>query len=270
MQIFIPTYGRSGEQATLSNLLPTGRKVTLVVQEREASKYLAHSVLESVSVQVLPPEIQTISATRDYILKHATDDSILMLDDDLDFAVRRTDDPTRFRSPETEDIKRMLNEVEELLTTSPFVSIGAREGGNRNVEPYLYNTRMMRALGYRRDYLNAWKITFAPMELMEDFHVALQIMLVGGTCVVANKWVTNQRSGSGAKGGCSSYRTLEMHGDAARQLAALYPEYVTVVHKQTKTAWGGQPRLDVRVAWKKAAAAGKASREKRRTGVLDQ
>lgn len=257
MQIFIPTYGRSGEQVTLSNLLPTGREVTLVVQEREVQKYAGHKWRKSVEILVLPDHIRTISPTRDYILQHATDDSILMLDDDLDFAVRRTDDPTRFRNPTKYDMDNMLAEVDALLGTCPFVSIGAREGGNRNTEPFLYNTRMMRALGYRRDYLRAWGITFSPMELMEDFHVALQIMLVGGTCVVANKWVTNQRSGSGAKGGCSSYRTLEMHGEAARQLAALYPEYVTVVHKQTKTAWGGQPRLDVRVAWKKAAAAGK-------------
>lgn len=257
MQIFIPTYGRSGEQVTLSNLLPTGRKVTLVVQEREVEKYAQYLFNPQIDVWTLPPHIQTISATRDHILEHAEEDTLLMLDDDLDFAVRRTDDPTRFRSPTAEDIERMLGEVEELLSTSPFVSIGAREGGNRNTEPFLYNTRMMRALGYRRGYLRAWKITFAPMELMEDFHVALQIMLKGGRCVVANRWVTNQRSGSGAKGGCSSYRTLEMHGAAARQLAALYPEYVTVVHKQTKTAWGGQPRLDVRVAWKKAAEAGR-------------
>jgi hypothetical protein len=260
MQIFIPTYGRSGEQVTLGNLLPTGRKVTLVVQNREAKLYAGFLSNNQIDVWLLPDHIRTISATRDHILEQAEDDTVLMLDDDLDFAVRRTDDPTRFAQPTTYDLDAMLEEVDALLGFNPFVSIGAREGGNRNTEPFLYNTRMMRALGYRRDYLKAWDITFAPMELMEDFHVALQIMLAGGTCVVANKWVTNQRSGSGAKGGCSSYRTLEMHGAAARQLAALYPEYVTVVHKQTKTAWGGQPRLDVRVAWKKAAAAGKLPR----------
>lgn len=259
MQIFIPTYGRAKEQVTLSHLLLADCKVTLVVQEREALLYSSRWHSQHMDIVVLPDHIRTISTTRDYIIANCKDESILMLDDDLDFATRREDDPSKFRPSNPDDISRMLEEVRFMLEEHlyPFVSIGAREGGNRNTEPVLYNTRAMRALGYRTDFLEENKITFAPMELMEDFHVALQILLAGGTLAIANRWVTNQRRGSNAPGGCSSYRTLEKHGEAAVKLAERYPKYVTVVEKQTKTAWNGEPRLDVRVAWKRAAEDGR-------------
>jgi hypothetical protein len=261
MEIFIPTYGRSGEQVTLSHLLPLGVRVTLVVQQREYEKY-QHYRLDNfplVSVWVLPKEIETIAPTRDYIIQQAAGD-VLMLDDDLDFAARRDDDPTKFRPATTEDIADMLLDVQAKLKQFAFVSVGAREGGHMNTADYVVNTRAMRALAYSAPFLQLKRITCAPMRLMEDFHVALQLLEQGEDMIVCNRWVTNQRGGSGSRGGCSSFRTLEMQAEEARKLAELHPEFVTVVEKQTKTAWGGAKRLDVRVAWKKAAAVGKARR----------
>jgi hypothetical protein len=232
--------------------------VTLVVQEREWMHYTKH-VKGLVGVAVLPKHIETVAPARDYIIQQATGD-VLMLDDDLDFAVRREDDPTKFRTAADADIADMLLDVQAKLKECPFVSVGAREGGHMNTADYVYNTRAMRALAYNAPFLQLKGVTCAPMRLMEDFHVALQLLEQGEDMVVCNRWVTNQRGGSGSKGGCSSFRTLEMQGEEARKLAELHPEFVTVVEKQTKTAWGGAKRLDVRVAWKKAAAAGKARR----------
>ena len=252
MDIYIHTYGRSDpnkqhtlKQFSLANVWPT-----LVVQDREKHLY---DWYDQGRVLVLPPHITQLAPTRDYLIHDVEgDDRVLFLDDDLHFAVRRTDDPTKFMQPTPPDIPDMLHTVETQLGIFPHVGIGPREGGNRNTEEYLYNTRIMRVLGYRRSYLRNNHITFAPLVVMEDFHVNLQVLRSGQDTCVCNRWVSNQAGGSDAPGGCSSYRSDEVQTASAHKLAALHPGLVRVVQKSTKTAWGGGTRTDVIVQWKKA------------------
>jgi hypothetical protein len=67
--------------------------------------------------------------------------------------------------------------------------------------------------------------------------------------------VQNQ-AGSNLAGGCSTYRTMESQSKAAHALKERFPEFVNIVQKQTKTAWGGQAREDVIIQWKAAYAEG--------------
>jgi hypothetical protein len=221
----------------------------LVVQSHEADKYSWYHG----PIHMLPPTIKTLAPTRDYIIHDMPGDrSVVFFDDDLHFAVRREDDPTKFRQPEPEDIKRMLLELEVALTRHPHAGVGPREGGNRNTEEYLYNTRIMRVLGYDRSYLRKRLLTFTPLVVMEDFHMNLQILRSGADTIVLNKWVSNQAGGSDAPGGCSTYRSDTVQTQSANLLAAKHPGFVRVVQKQTKTAWGGKERTDVIVQWKAA------------------
>jgi hypothetical protein len=65
-------------------------------------------------------------------------------------------------------------------------------------------------------------------------------------------WAWNQR-GSGAVGGCSGYRNNEVQTEAANELHRLFPDFVTVVTKKSKSSWQGmEERTDVRIQWKKA------------------
>lgn len=264
MDIVIPTLGRAhiGLQATLNQVCDLGR-VKLVVQPHEVADYAAMlaSCPERVDIFVLPERIKGIAATRDYIIHDMPgDDHVVMLDDDLHFAVRRYDERTKFRKPVGDDLLTMLSAIDAELAHSPHVSIGAREGGNRVTAATVYNTRMMRVLAYRRSYLKSHLLAFHPMQVMEDFHMSLQIMRRGQDCVVLNNWVSNQAGGSDATGGCSIFRTPELQDSNARTLAKLHPGFVKVVTKATKTAWGGGERTDVVVQWKQAAAAGKKVR----------
>lgn len=262
MDIIILSAGRAtrAQQVTLQHLSEDGIPVQMAVQDAQYDSYARALGQDTTYLLRLPPHIKTVAATRDYLIHdvcYSSDsDSVLMLDDDLDFAVRREDDPTRFRPPSGGDLYNMKNEVAHQLAKHPMVSIGAREGGNRNVEPYLLNTRMMRALAFNRSFLIKHQITFAPMELMEDFHVALQIMRLGFDTCVVNNWVTNQRGGSNAPGGCSTYRTPALQAEEAAKLAARHPGFVKVVQKTTKGAWGGGTRTDVTVQWKQARKSG--------------
>ena len=97
-------------------------------------------------------------------------------------------------------------------------------------------------------------ITFGRLEVMEDFDVALRLLRAGHDNVILNNWANNQ-AGSGKEGGCSHFRTPELHAACASKLASLHPGFVKVVQKTTKGAWGGGTRTDVNIAWKKARAA---------------
>jgi hypothetical protein len=86
---------------------------------------------------------------------------------------------------------------------------------------------------------------------MEDFDVTLQLLRKGHRNAVLNQWAQDQGT-SNAPGGCSTYRTPEVQAAGAYGLQKLHPDFVTVVDKETKQAWGGGVRKDVRIAWKKA------------------
>lgn len=257
MDIVIPTYGRTdfALQHTLRQLHEANVPCTVVVQPQELAAVARWAGPHG--VYALPAHVKGISATRDHILHEMPGgDHVCMMDDDLHFAVRREDERDKFRQPQPADIQRMVVAIDDMLRHSPHVSIGAREGGNRVTSELVMNTRMMRVLAYRRSFLKRHHIYFSPMEVMEDFHVTLQILRLGQDCIVCNNWVSNQAGGSDAVGGCSTFRTDELQAENAHRLARLHPGFVKVVKKQTKTAWGGKERTDVVVQWKQARAAG--------------
>ena len=266
MDILIHTYGRAtlGQQHTLRQLMADGLSPTMVVQYREAAEY-GWLVDLGIPLYVLPDNIRTLAPTRDHIIHDMRgDDKVVFLDDDLHFAVRRSDDPGRFRKPGEGDIAHMFHAISHSLNVYPHVGIGPREGGNRNQESHLYNTRIMRVLAYRRSVLREHQVCFSPMVVMEDFHVNLQLLRLGFATCVENRWVSNQAGGSDAPGGCSVHRTQEVQTEAAQALARRHPGYVKVVQKATKNAWGGGVRTDVVVQWKKAAADGVLTHGERR------
>lgn len=262
MQFLVPTYGRASQsaQSTLAFLRSLGIEPTLVVQDREKHKYNWHSG----PLAVLPPEITTIAPTRDHIIQAlAVEEKVIMLDDDLVFFRRRDDDRTKFESGTKEDFLAMFEVVSDLLDKFPHVGIASREGGNRNTDNFMFNTRIMRVLAYRADIMKNEGITYAPMALMSDFHVNLQFLRKGYDTVVVNNWCQNH-GGSDTAGGCSHFRTKELLEENAHLLKSLHPEYVKVVKKETKGAWGGGARTDVTIQWKKAR-----NESNRRTSVLD-
>jgi hypothetical protein len=253
VDLIIPTYGRATRQETLAQLVKAGLNVTLVVQAREARSYDSYAQHPSVRVAELPPEITTIAPTRQWIMECVgNSDRICMIDDDLWFYKRRDDDRSKLREIAPEELAKAFETMDEMLAGYAHVGFAAREGANRNTEHLMFNTRIMRVLGYDRRVLQKEGLRFDKMDVMEDFHVALELLKLGHANVVMNEYAHNQAGGSGDKGGCSHFRTPELHARNAQRLAELHPGFVTVVQKATKGAWGGGTRTDVRVAWKKA------------------
>lgn len=248
MQIYIPTFGRSDNQVTWDNLPHTLKFDTqLVIQARETHKY----DFQKYPTLILPYDITTIGPTRQYLVEHCGSKHFLMLDDDLDFAVRRTDDPTKFSRATDEDIHKMVEEINASLAYGyKLVGIAAREGANYDTSPFKIASRQLRVHGIDTEFFRKADIRFDRIPFMEDFDVTLQLLELGYPNKVLNNWVHNQRGGSNAPGGCSVTRTLEAHNEAAKQLKNLHPRFVRIVEKESGN-WGGA-RLDVNIAWKKA------------------
>lgn len=254
MKIFIPTYGRSERQNTFKNLpKEIQKRVTLVVQHRERDLYPGYKI------EVLPPKVQTIAPTREYIAKVLVNkrDKFVMLDDDLRFDHRRMDEKGKFYVATDKQVIKLFDKIEKSLDDYAHVGVLAREGGNRVLKSTVECARMMRVLAFRAEVL--WKedikfyrgpkyITFS----MEDFDVILQLLRKGYPNLVLCEWVNGQGS-SNASGGCSHFRTIQVHNENAQMLVDLHKPFVKLVEKTTKTAWGvGTVRKDVAVQWKKA------------------
>src|SRR5271170_1768084 len=102
MPLVIPTYGRAKRQKTFFNLPISIRKITyLAIQKREEHLYGD----EFPCKVILPDHIRDIATTRDYLCQEIwPNDKLIMMDDDLEFAVRREDEPTKFTDAFPEDI----------------------------------------------------------------------------------------------------------------------------------------------------------------------
>lgn len=251
MDLIIPTYGRSANQETLKQLLKAGLKPILVVQAREMDLYDQY-LDRGIEVRVLPGHINTIAPTRQFIVDHVGEhDKMCMIDDDLVFYKRRDDEKTKLREIELWELADAFSLMRLELRRIPHIGFAAREGANRNTESFVFNTRIMRVLGYDRDVLISEHIQFDQMEVMEDFHVALSLLEKGYENLVLNEFAHNQ-AGSGKEGGCSHFRTKQLQAENAAKLVALHPGFVRLVQKTTKGAWGGGTRTDVQVQWKRA------------------
>ena len=246
MRIFIHSSGRAGQTLT-DKSIPSA---TMLVQAHEYELYKqAYPKLEVIA---LPPEITTLSPTRQWIIDNCDSSKVMMVDDDLRFCTRRSDDPTKFVPSDPEDVDEMLNSIQTMLSTYAHVGVLAREGANRILEPELVeSTRMMRLLAYHVPTVQNVGAKFDRLPTKQDFDMTLQLLRAGYPNAVLTSWCHDQ-PGSNTKGGCSKYRTSEMMEKSANDLAALHPGLVRVVQKETKGAWGGGTRTDVVISWKKA------------------
>jgi hypothetical protein len=254
MRIYIPTMGRVAQQDTWNALPAKVRikyKATLVCPPSEVKQHRAQG-RDAVACGA-----KGISATRQWIIEHSDDPWVLMLDDDLgSWAVRR-ETGSYTQATDAELVVHFGNFV-RLLKSYGHGSIGHRLFANAK-DPIHYNSRMLRALAYHVPTLKRRGVEFR-MKVMEDFDVTLQLLKAGVPAMIYSYMVQDQRA-TNAAGGCSTYRTLAVQTAAAHELAKRHPDCVQVVEKSVKEGSGawkgiGTTRIDVRVAWAKAAKIG--------------
>jgi hypothetical protein len=262
MHIYIPSLSREKIPYTYNSIIAEcPYPVSIVVRDSQYAQYKA--AIPEASIIATPADLPNgIGPTRQWI-RHTlsadnVDDKFISMDDDLTFAVRRTDDPTKFRDPQRGEIEAMFYKLNDMLDDYAHISVATREGGHRQPEPVIHFVRAMRTSGYRRSALIKAGVDHRESTVIEDFEVTLALLTKGYPNATLNTHVQNQK-GSNSAGGASEYRTMEVQRLAAEKLRSRYPDFVRTVEKTTKTAWGGATRTDMIIQWKKALAYGIAT-----------
>jgi hypothetical protein len=249
--------------------------VLCIPEKKEEGRRYRNQVLSIIdgrmklSIAYVPDAYDGISHTRKWILTelaaHYGERFVLMLDDDMDFCYRpNMSDPALETIKDLELFETMFKQLEQWLELG-FVHIGiaARQGSNHFLGPESYRdvARMMNAYAYDTHALKELNVELGRIPVMEDFDLTLQLLRKGYPNRVSYNFVWNQR-GSGAEGGCSSYRTSELQMKSAQLLKEYHPEYVTLVTKTAGSVWKDfEEREDVIVQWAKAYEDGKRLRQ---------
>lgn len=242
--------------------LPETFVPTFVVPEEQVTQYESEIKTRDIRADVCGIRYEGIADKRRIIGEMAAQEGhqkFCMLDDDIGFLVRKSPDVWNLRPTERADVHEMLAWIEAQLEVFQQVGISAREGNNRpgvgTVDSLVdINTRCMRVLAYQTEVFNSLEHGRVPF--MEDFDISLQILEKGGQNVMSYWWAQGQGK-TNERGGCSDYRTLELHEKAAHRLHELHPDFVKLRQKRNKTdANGFGTRTECTIQWKRAAKAG--------------
>jgi hypothetical protein len=185
-----------------------------------------------------------------------------MLDDDLDqFATRISETGPKLRQSTETDILEMFEWIEKALDTHAHASISPRgnnlirdsKGFFVGAKPLtLENVRTLRLLAYQtQPFLS---VQHGRVPVMEDFDVNLQLLEKGLPNIQSYWWTQDQRQ-TASPGGCSDYRTHQVHEEGAKKLAELHPNFVKLRQKVNKGKVTHnqefQTRTEVTIFWKK-------------------
>ena len=274
MNIYIPSYNR----ATTAEMMRG--PLTRIPAQWQGQTFLAvHHGQREVYADVLnwlgaavgdvtlieaTPEIAGLPLMRLHCARHAAEtgaDRLVMMDDDIDFLVRRDADSWQLVAQTPDDTDAMFRAIEQMLDVHSMVGISSREGNNNaGVGPPLsdnmarVNTRIMRFFGLRTDEMLA--LEHNRCQLHEDFDLGLQLLRSGRTNVCLHYWANGQRM-TNAPGGCATYRNQERQTASAHRLAELHAPHVSLRQKVNKTDRDGMgTRTEVTIAWKMAAREG--------------
>jgi len=270
MHLYIPSHMRATEanvrMGPLLRLSPELRRRThYVVPHGQLEAYdlvLRGLGIPTFDILETPEGMRGIGPTRHWIGEHAQSigaDKFVMMDDDIDFLVRKSADDWRLVAQTEEQTDEMFREIDHWLDTYASVGISSREGNNRagvggprDENMVAIATRVMRMFGCRTaDWL---EMEHGRVEVMEDFDLQLQLLRAGrGNCCLF--YYANGQKMTNMPGGCSTYRSHEVQDTAARRLQELHGDrLVRLRQKQNKTdAAGLGTRTEVTIFWKKAA-----------------
>lgn len=264
-QIVIPTHGRARKQTTYESLPDAIKEDALIVTSTAEDRLDIINQYERSAKNTIqcPPSIKTISDKRQWIMENIKARKIFMLDDDMYFFGRCPRKQreyvdgrwkakpghkvlSRDYAPDGALVK-MFGEIADALDEHAHVGLSSRMGNDQMEEEWPINTRMMHAIGYRRDIFLKNKVRFNEVRFREDFNVSLRLLRAGYRNTVCYSFCCSPGP-YGAKGGTSTERTVDSSNREALKLAGLHPGLVRVVDKN----YDNTPRKEVVVYWKKA------------------
>ena len=271
MNVYIPSRSRYDRVVdpgrTLHQLMRAPMeelRVFVVVPEDQASDYkevIDKAIRDAYSwrndkfpaVQVLSCPVDGISRVRQWIAQHAEaagDEHFCMMDDDLGFLIRKQPGDWHLRAQTSLETMAMLVYIKELLSDKyAAVGVSPREGNNRFEECPNVNTRLIRVLAFRtKDFLAC---EHGRVTVMEDFDILLQLLRRGLPNAMTVNYAQGQKM-TQESGGCSDYRSHEVHAVSATTLCSLHPGFVRLREKKNRSGGAFGQRKEVTIYWKKA------------------
>lgn len=253
--IIIPTLGRMDKQITYNNLPKKYQdKVTFVVQAHELEEMRERY---GSAVVGLPDSITRIAPTREWIFNTYRESRHMVFDDDLDFVVKEPNEgegtkwlSRRFTDQDFDDAFDLMNQwMDEGIVYGgllpAWVIPDVRQWPVRECQ------RIMTNVFYDGPNVPDG-IEWNRVAAAEDFDVNLQLLTKGFKNRISAKYMVTC-SETNAEGGCSTWRTLEVHNEAQRKLAELWPDFVKVREKEVPNGpWKGQIKLATTIQHKKA------------------
>lgn len=267
MKIYVPSKGRHSEDELRRGPLADFSdkwlaNTVLVVPDAERDAY-RHSLERSglvgsgVTLVTTGDDVRGIAQTRHWIghrAAHYDERMFCMVDDDVRFVRRKSDDVTSLVPCNPDDVDEMWAHVHWFLHHYAHVGVSARQGNNNmgvgsRKSLFSENTRTLRVLCYQTEAFLS--VAHGRVEVMEDFDVNLQLIRKGLKNANLGWWSQDQKM-TNAPGGCSTYRSHEVHERSARKLAELHDPFVQLRQKQNKTGGEFGSRTEVTIYWKKA------------------
>jgi hypothetical protein len=192
-------------------------------------------------------------------MENRTTRYIVFFDDDLSFSYRF--EGTRLKVCESHHMNKMLVKMYDNLQEYGIVSISPRFGNNRMEKDSDENCRAHTAWALDGVIFDMVGCRFDPIKpmVMEDFHVTLCFLEHGWKNIRMFDYCFNPLIESNGEGGCSTWRTFEVHDKVTQWMSDNHPTFERVF-KTSKTGWNGFPvnakgereRWDGRIGWKKA------------------
>jgi len=229
MLVAVPSKGRAGQVKTLA-VLP---HATVFVPKLEARAYRKAGARH---VRAVPDTVRGITATRNWILRHARSRRVVMIDDDvreqgwhrlLSHNSMRIDldEPTWLA-----EFTKLFEVTEQLH----YRAWGLRtDGATRSCYPY-YPFRFRSyitasCMGIVNDGRTLFDETYP---VKEDYELCCRLIAEDGWVVSAQYlyWVNDHWQ---TPGGCHDYRTQAMERDCIRRLVDTYPGMVRAVQRRT-------------------------------------
>jgi hypothetical protein len=267
LQLLIHTHGRKNDQLTVQCL---GKELmdrtTIICPQKEYNtiRYLR----DDFNVVAQPNDEWKLPEKRDWTLKHWHEmgyTKIMLLDDDLRFATRVSDDDWHLREIKGQELLDEFLRLEEKLGPEyPHVGFGIRQGNNNIKDPgWRIATKQVCTLGYYVPIV-VKEVRWDNLILRTDFSATLQLLLKGYPNAIWDRTVADQKEFD-APGGCSRYRTLELLNEQAEVFASLYPGYVSLTKREynEKTKDKGSKRketatrIETVIQWQKAYEEGR-------------
>lgn len=246
LTIFIPTYKRADKQETFKNLSEEIQEQTiLVVHPSEESLYSEYNYV------VCPAD--TISKKRAWIIRNCPTKYLIMLDDDLKFCKRKSEEGWKLKYIDgTDEVTELFNDVLLALKAGyAHVGISARMGNNREESNVKENTRMFGFLAYNRDVILK-EVILERVKFHEDFDITLQLLQKGYENLVFFYYAKDDARGYNSEGGCSDERDLENHNESVKHFHSLNENFTRIRKLKSKHAGELSERLEITVYWKKA------------------